>query len=175
MRWLGLIVVPLVALASFLVMHAGASDHPLATQASPSVCSALRSGPSGGVPVSVATAASPLGEHVGQLPVCDIPALRGLVSVAVVSRRRLAGAEGDGDTAAYVAGRLATVTSAGAQPVAQPGPWREAWVYQLPGDDRRHLLAEDNGIAIEAATRADGETLVESARRASEAFRAVLP
>jgi hypothetical protein len=44
----------------------------------------------------------------------------------------------------------------------------------LPGDDRLHLVAEDNGVLLWFAGRVSEADLVEAARRSAEALRAAM-
>lgn len=167
-------VILAVAGGSLWFMQGTMGSHPLAGDVQPAVCGALGAGPSGGVTVQRPGAASPLGDLLGTVPLCDVATPAGPVSVAVKSRAWFAAeaATGDADTAAQVRRWMDTVNARATVVGSVPGPWRDGWVYQLPGDDRLHLVAEDNGVLLWFAGRVPEGDLVEAARRSAEALRA---
>ncbi|MCE3003717.1 MAG: hypothetical protein LW860_13620 [Xanthomonadaceae bacterium] len=172
--WASIAVIVAVAGGSLWFLQRAAGSHPLAADAKPPVCGALGAGPAGGVEVRMPGAASPLGDLLGAVPMCDVATPRGPVSVAVKSRAWFAAeaAAGEADTAAQARRWMDGVSGRATLVGAVPGPWRDGWVYQLPGDDRLHLVAEDNGVLLWFAGRVPEPDLVEAARRSAEALRA---
>jgi hypothetical protein len=179
MRYAGLAsvgVILAVAGGSLWFMQGTAGSHPLAADAKPAVCSALGNGPTGAVEVLRPGSSSPLGDLLGAVPLCDVATPRGPVSVAVKSRAWFVAeaTPGEPDTAVQLRRWMDGVSQRATVVGGVPGPWRDAWVYQLPGDDRLHLVAEDNGVLLWFAGRVPEENLVEAARRSAEALRAAM-
>lgn len=179
MRFAGLASIAVIAAVAggslWYLQHASGS-HPLAADAKPAVCGALGLGPAGGVEARMPGASSPLGELLGAVPMCDVATPDGPVSVAVKSRAWFAAeaTAGDADTAAQASRWMAEVSPRATSVGAVRGPWRDAWVYQLPDDDRLHLVAEDNGVLLWFAGRVREENLLQAARRSAEALRAAM-
>lgn len=167
-------VILAVAGGSLWYLQGTMGSHPLAADPKPAVCGALGNGPTGSVEVLRPGTASPLGDLIGAVPLCDVATPRGPVSVAVKSSAWFAAeaAAGEADTSAQARRWMDGVTARATQVGAVRGPWRDAWVYQLPGDDRLHLVAEDNGVLLWFAGRVPESDLVEAARRSAEALRA---
>ena len=179
MRFAGLASIAVIAAVAggslWYLQHASGS-HPLAADAKPAVCGALGLGPAGGVEARMPGPASPLGDLLGAVPLCDVATPDGPVSVAVKSRAWFAAeaTAADADTAAQARRWMDEVSRRGVVVGAVPGPWRDAWVYRLPDDDRTHLVAEDNGVLLWFAGRVPEPSLVEAARRSTEALRAAM-
>lgn len=167
-------VILAVAGGSLWYMQGTMGSHPLSADPKPAVCGALGNGPAGSVEVLRPGAASPLGDLIGAVPLCDVATPRGPVSVAVKSSAWFAteATAGEPDTSAQARRWMDGVTARATLVGEVPGPWRDGWVYQLPGDDRLHLVAEDNGVLLWFAGRVPESDLVEAARRSAEALRA---
>jgi hypothetical protein len=169
------VIAAVLAGSLWYLQHAQGS-HPLAGDARPAVCGALAAGPGGGVAARTPGVASPLGDLLGVVPLCDVATPDGPVSLAVKSRAWFAAeaAGADADTAAQAQRWIADVRARAETIGSVPGPWRDAWVYRLPGDDRLHLVAEDNGVLLWFAGRVREPNLIEAARRSAEALRAAM-
>ncbi|MFN7552691.1 MAG: hypothetical protein ACK59M_02895 [Pseudomonadota bacterium] len=169
-------VILAVAGGSLWYLQRASGSHPLAADPQPAVCGALGLGASGGVEVRMPGMASPLGELLAAVPMCDVATPDGPVSVVVKSRAWFAAGSSaaEADTAAQAARWVDAVSARATTIGAVPGPWRDGWVYQLPGDDRLHLVAEDNGVLLWFAGRVSEADLVEAARRSAEALRAAM-
>ena len=179
MRGAGLASIAVIAVvlagSLWFLQHASGS-HPLAADARPAVCGALAAGPAGGVEARTPGAASPMSDLLGLVPLCDVATPDGMVSLAVKSRAWFA-AEANGteaDTAVQAERWIGDVRRRAESIGSVPGPWRDAWVYRLPGDDRLYLVAEDNGVLLWFAGRVREPNLVEAARRSAEALRAAM-
>jgi hypothetical protein len=174
--WASVAVIAAVLAGSLWYLQHAQGSHPLAADARPAVCGALSAGPAGGVEARTPGPASPLGDLLGTVPLCDVATPGGPVSVAVKSRAWFAAEAGatDADTAAQAERWIGEVRARAESIGSVPGPWRDAWIYQLPGDDRLHLVAEDNGVLLWFAGRVAEPNLVEAARRSAEALRAAM-